>query len=285
MSPLADLSPALVPVESNGLLFFRFRSAAGTTSLRHAISTRRGGTSAGPLASCNLGLPAAEPPEVTLANRLALARAAGIQSDRWVLGEQVHGAGVARVGTADCGRGARDPGGRLPATDALVTTEPGVALAVLGADCGLVLLWAPGGRALAVAHAGWRGLAAGVLARTVEATCRAASVAPGELRAGVAPAIGACCYRVGPEVREALTRAPSEMGAAFEERAGNLWLDVGRACVLQLLSAGLREEQVAPATVCTACRRDLFYSARAEGEPTGRFALVAMWEQTGRPPG
>lgn len=278
MSPPADLSPALLPVESRGLLFFRFRSAAGETSLRHALSTRRGGASTGRLSSCNLGFSAAEPPEVTLTNRLALARAAGIELDRWVLAEQVHGGGVARVGAPDRGRGARDPRGRLPAVDALVTTESGVALAVLGADCGLVLLWAPGGRALGVAHAGWRGLAAGVLAETVEAVCRASSVGPQQLRAAVGPAIGACCYEVGAEVREALVGHCRETASAFEERTGSLRLDVGRACVLQLVSAGLRPERVELAGVCPACRRDLFYSARAEGEPTGRFALVAMLE-------
>ena len=277
MCSQADLSPALLPSESDGLLFFRFRAAVEAGGPRHAISTRLAGGSVGPLASANMSFLAEEPAMVTLANRTAFARAAGIPLEHWVSGQQAHGAAVARVGIADCGRGAGDADSRLPAIDALVTTEPGVAVAVLGADCGLVLLWVPGQPAVAVAHAGGQGLAAGVLTSTVEALCDATSLDAGELRVSVSPAIGACCYQVGPDVREALARAPGDLGRAFAERKGSLWLDVEQACRLQLLSAGLAEAHVARAGVCTACHRELFYSARADGEPTGRFVLVAMW--------
>jgi len=219
-----------------------------------------------------------EPAEVTLGNREAFARAAGIPLERWATGRQVHGATVVRVGVQDCGRGARDPGGRLPATDALVTTEAGVALAVFGADCGLVLLWAPQTPAIAVAHAGWRGLAAGVLSRAVGELSALASAAPADLRAALAPAIRACCYTVGPEVREALVQAPGKLEAAFVQRRGRLWLDVEGACVEQLVSSGLGRDHIIRTGVCTACRHDLFYSARGDGEPTGRGVLVAMLE-------
>ena len=227
----------------------------------------------------NMSFRDAEPTAKTLANREALASAAGIPLERWVTARQVHGAAVARVGLADCGRGAREPGSRLPATDALVTTEAGVALAVFGADCGLALLWCPQKPALGVAHAGWRGLAAGVLVRAVEELCALASVEPREIRAGLAPAIRACCYAVGPEVREALTRAPGNLATAFVARGDRLWLDVEEACVGQLVAAGLSPDDVVRTGVCTACRRDLFYSARGDGEPTGRCVLVAMMEE------
>jgi len=272
----ADLSPSLLATERDGLLFFRFRAAVEASGPRHAISTRLGGKSEGRTAHCNLSLVAGEPAETILANRLALGRATGIELDRWVSGRQVHGDSVARVGIGDCGRGARDAESRLPATDALVTSEPEVGLAVLGADCGLVLLWVPAGRGLAVAHAGWRGLAAGVLTKTVETLCSAASVEARALRAGVAPAVGACCYQVGTEVRDALSRAPGRLTRAFRRRRGSLWLDVEQACVLQLVSAGVPEAHIARAGVCTACHGELFYSARGDGEPTGRFALLAM---------
>ena len=277
MCSQADLSPALLASESDGLLVFRFRAAVEADGPRHAISTRLGGRSVRRLASCNMSFLAEEPATVTLANRTAFARAAGIPLEHWVAAQQVHGSAVARVGAADRGRGARDTHTRLPGIDALITTEPGVALTVRGADCGLVLLWAPSQPALGVAHAGWQGLAAGVLTSTVRALCHAATLGPGELWACVSPAIGACCYQVGSEVREALARGPGGLERAFAERTGNLWLDVERACTLQLLSAGLVEAHVARAGVCTACHREVFYSARADGEPTGRFVLVAMW--------
>jgi len=279
MSRPSDLSPALCTGEPGGPLFFRFRALAAAAGLRHAISSRLGGRSQGRLAENNMSFRDIEPTEKTLANREALAAAARIPLERWGSAQQVHGAAVARVGLRDRGRGARDPGSRLAATDALVTTEAGVALAVFGADCGLVLLWCPWKPALGVAHAGWRGLAAGVLVRAVEELCALASVEPREMRAGLAPAIRACCYAVGPEVKEALTRAPGNLASAFVERGGRLWLDVEEACVGQLVAAGLSPDDVVRTGVCTACRRDLFYSARGDGEPTGRCVLVAMMEE------
>jgi YfiH family protein len=279
MSSLTELSPALRPSEGVGPVFFRFRALAAAPGLRHAVSSRLGGRSLGPLAESNMSFRSTEPTEVTLANREALASRAGIPLARWVTGWQVHGATVARVGLRDCGRGARDPASREQATDGLVTTEAGVAVAVFGADCALALLWSPEKPALAVAHAGWRGLAAGVLRRAVEELSALARVEPGDLRAALAPAIRACCYTVGPEVKEALARAPGELAAAFVEREGRLWLDVEDAGVRQLAASGLSPEAVIRTGVCTACRRDLFYSARGDGEPTGRFVLVAMLEE------
>jgi YfiH family protein len=180
------------------------------------------------------------------------------------------------VTRADRGRGSRRLGDRLPATDALITTEPGITLVVFGADCGLVLLRAPGGQGIGVVHAGWRGLAAGVIPTAVAALGEATGSPPSQLYAGVAPAIGVCCYEVGPEVQEALALTPGGLQQAFSERSGNLHLDIGQACVLQLAAAGVRKSGIATSGLCTSCRRDLFYSARGDGEPTGRFALLAM---------
>lgn len=279
MSKPTEPSPALCASEADGLLFFRFRALAGAGGLRHAVSSRLGGRSRGPFAESNMSFRSGEPARVTLANREAFAAATGIALESWVTARQVHGATVARVSVGDRGRGARDPGGRLPATDALVTTEAGVALAVFGADCALVLLWSPEKPAIAVAHAGWRGLAAGVLSGAVGELSALASVEPGEVRAALAPAIRACCYTVGPEVKEALARAPGKLEAAFVQREGRLWLDVEEACVEQLVWSGLSREHIVRTGLCTACRRDLFYSARGDGEPTGRVVLVAMLEE------
>jgi hypothetical protein len=226
-----------------------------------------------------------EPTEQTLANRQALAAAADVPLERWVTCRQVHGASVARVTLGDCGRGAYDPSSRLPGADGLVTADAGVALAVFGADCALALLWSPETPAIGVAHAGWRGLAAGVLRRAVEELCALASVEPTDIHAALAPAIRACCYVVGPEVKEAITRAPGGPETAFVECGGRLSLDVEEACVGQLVSAGVRRDKVVRTGVCTACRRDLFYSARGDGEPTGRCVLVAMIEQPRRADG
>jgi len=278
MSRPADLPRALVAGTHRRPLLLHFRAAVGGPGLRHAITTRQGGESRGRLIGCNMSFQAPEPEATTLANRQAVASAARTDLDNWVCAEQAHGARFARVRAADRGRGAREPGSRLPATDALITTEVNTALVILGADCGLILLWAPGHKALGVVHAGWRGLAEGVAVQAVSALCEAAGLAPSQLRACVAPAIRSCCYQVGSEVREVLAHAPGELGRAFKARDGRLYLDIQRACMFQLEAGGLQREWIAGSDLCTACHRDLFYSARGDGEPTGRFALVAMLE-------
>jgi YfiH family protein len=282
MSKLNEPSAALCASEAAGPLFFRFRALAGAAGLHHAISCRLGGGGRGSFAESNVSFREMEPMEQTLAHRETLAAATDMPLDRWVTCQQVHGATVTRVTRKHCGRGARDPGSRVPAADGLVTTDTGVALAVFGADCGLALLWSSEKPAIGVAHAGWRGLAKGVLCRAVEELCALASVEPADIHAALAPAIRACCYVVGPEVKEALSSAPGELATAFMEREGRLCLDVEEACVGQLVSAGLGRDQVIRTGVCTACRRDLFNSARGDGEPTGRCVLVAMMEEPQR---
>jgi len=130
------------------------------------MSTREGGLSDGPFATMNLGTAVGDAPERVAANRARFAAACGAAP---VFLRQVHGARVVRIGTGDA-----RPEAPLHEADASVTTEPGVACTVQVADCLPVLFAAPGGRGVAAAHAGWRGLAAGVLEATVARLCEAA---------------------------------------------------------------------------------------------------------------
>src|SRR5262249_41220347 len=129
-----------------------------------AFTERGGGESSGPFESLNVSQVVGDDPISVRANRdrivAGLALGAGI-----ALPEQVHGDGVARVDGSNAGAGFDDAGDRTPGTDALVTSSPGVPVAILTADCVPVALASPAGGVLAVVHAGWRGLAAGILAR------------------------------------------------------------------------------------------------------------------------
>jgi YfiH family protein len=182
---------------------------------------------------------------------------------------QVHGAAVLSA----------DPGFALGEADASVATLPGVAVGVVTADCVPVLV-AAGGRAVAAVHAGWRGLARGVIPRALEAL---AAVAPGAvLVATIGPAIGPCCYEVDAPVAEPLTRAfPGDAARWLQATGPGKWqLDLWRANTDQLVAAGVPAASIVNPRLCTGCRRDLFYSYRKEGPGLRLLTLAALGGQT-----
>jgi len=161
-----------------------------------------------------------------------------------------------------------------PEADAIVSLEPGVPVGVVTADCVPVLLTTPGGRGVAAIHAGWRGLADGVLAEAVAALGRLAGVAPAQLTAGIGPHIGPCCYEVDRPVLDALAEghAAALQGAARAGRPGHALLDLGRLTAAALASAGLPESAIGRAGVaCTRCDGERFHSYRRDGPQAGRL--------------
>ena len=155
-----------------------------------------------------------------------------------------------------------------PEADASVAARAGWLLGIKTADCLPVLLVDPGRRQVAAVHAGWRGTAAGVAARAVEALARLGS-RPEDLLAALGPGIGPCCYEVGDELREAFGAS----GAAFFRPGpnGRPQLDVRAANVRQLLDAGLRPGALHHVGDCTRCRADLYHSYRRDGKAAGRM--------------
>ncbi len=225
-------------------------------SVRAAVTTRRGGVSTGPHASLNLAAHVGDDPAAVAENRRRVATALGLPAEpAWL--QQVHGTTVARDGSAAM-------------ADASIATGPGRVCVVLTADC-LPVLFAQGdGDCVGVAHAGWRGLAAGVL----EATIAALGVPPHSLLAWLGPAIGADAFEVGDEVRAAFTSG--DPGAATHFRAG-------RAGRWQADLEGLARRRLAAAGVtaihggglCTFSDAARFYSYRRDGA-TGRMATM-VW--------
>jgi YfiH family protein len=176
---------------------------------------------------------------------------------RLLLLHQVHGA-VVREAPWD---------GRVEA-DAAVAGVPGLLLGIETADCLPVLLFDPVRRAVGAAHAGWRGTAAGVGARAVEALVAAGS-RPADIVAALGPCIGACCYEVGDEVKAALGPAAS---ASFRPGPrGRDHLDLRAENRRQLVEAGLDPGRVTESADCTSCRADLYHSHRRDGAGSGRM--------------
>jgi YfiH family protein len=189
-----------------------------------------------------------------------LARAAGFVELRTL--SQVHGAEVIRAELAPTGSQA----------DAVIAEQPGLLLGIQTADCVPVLFFDPRRRAIGAAHAGWRGTAARVAARTVQAMRDAYGSRPDELRVLLGPAIGPCCFEVGPEVRTALEEAAPGAGAAAGVGPnGGDTVSLWRANRLILEDAGVSPEHLAVVGQCTRCRVDLFPSFRRDGKACGRM--------------
>lgn len=230
-----------------------------------AFTERTGGASAPPFASLNLSFAVGDDPARVRRNRRVLARRLGVAA--FATAEQVHGARVTRVGKRRSGAGFGGTRGRLPATDALVTSTGGVAMAVLTADCLPVVIAAPGGPVAAV-HAGWRGIAAGILERALLEFADRSKVA-----AAIGPAVGPCHYEVGPEVVAALRGRPTTP-AVRRERGGRPRVDLEATAVAALREHGV--SRIEAAGICTACESDRFYSHRRDGPGTGRQGVVAV---------
>ncbi len=176
---------------------------------------------------------------------------------------QVHGRGVARVAAAGAAAGA---------ADAVVTAAPGVAVGIATADCVPLLVAADAGRAVAAVHAGWRGLAAGVIGAAL-AELRASAGDDAALRAAIGPHIGPCCYEVDAPVLEALGRFGAELaGALSPSRPGHHRLDLGALALRDLRDAGVAHDAIETATACcTSCDAARFHSYRRDGARAGRL--------------
>lgn len=238
-------------------------------------STRAGGISQGPYASLNLGLSVGDDPAAVAENRRRFAAQTGCPVV-WL--RQVHGSRVVRVSAADA-----VPGAPVHEADAAWTTETGLALAIQVADCLPVLLALPDGGAVAAAHAGWRGLASGVLQRTVDAVCQGVDRDPGELRAWLGPCIGPAAFEVGAEVLEAFGQAADAADAArfkWRPRADGAprWLaDLPALARDALRASGVR--QVGGGDWCTVSDPSRFFSHRRD-RLSGRFG-AAVWRRRG----
>lgn len=223
-----------------------------------AVSTRLGpGMSEAPYDRLNLGLRSGDEPSTVLANRSALRDALALPADPLWL-RQVHGTAVAEG----------DGGGFEPEADAAVARGPGRVLAILTADCLPALFVSADGQTIGAAHAGWRGLAAGVLERTVE------QMGGTDIQAWLGPAIGQASFEVGEEVRAAFVDTDARASSAFVANGPGHWLcDIYQLARLRLSSVGVRHVSGGGFDTRT---DDRLYSYRRDGPKSGRFASL-IW--------
>lgn len=245
-------------------------SGFGEEGVWHAFSTRLSGYSTGPYRSLNLGLHVGDDPEQVQANRKRLFTASPWSLDQVVVGEQVHGAQVAVVGQSERGAGARRHEEAVAGCDALITRDRAVALMALFADCAPVFFCAPRHGAIGLAHAGWRGIVAGIAPAVLRALEQTFGVPAEQVRVAIGPCIGPCCYEIGDAV--AAQFKDQGLSAALK---GPPWrVDLTQALFIQLQAAGVPLPHMVAAQACTHCRSDLFFSHRRDGGRTGRMAAV-----------
>ncbi len=206
-------------------------------------------------------------PSEVAANRERYLRKSGFSLDRVVAGELVHGRSVAIVDARHCGRGARERDW-LPGIDGLVTSHPGVLLLTTHADCPPLLLYEPKSRTLGQAHAGWRGLAAGIIESLVHTFLSCSQTSAADVFAWIGPSIHVCCYRVGLEVA---SRFPA---LCLVKSNDSVFLDLPRFIISELCRLGLARDHITDSGVCTCCNPK-YSSFRREGEAFAAMACVS----------
>ena len=236
-----------------------------------------GGVSQGHLASLNLGMHRGDSPENVQENYRRLAQALGFDLSKLVLTWQIHSDVVRPVTAADAnGIDHR----AYPECDALITNDPGTALFVFTADCTPILFHDPVTGAVGAAHAGWRGTAAGIAAKTVEAMVTAYGCQPKNIRAAIGPNIGQCCFETDQDVPDAILATLGDQATPYIRQQGHkYYVNLKEINALFLKNSGVAQIEIS--THCTACQPDLFWSHRITGGVRGsQGALIVCKEAT-----
>jgi polyphenol oxidase len=278
--------------------------------LIHASFTRLGGYSKTPYRGMNVSYSGGDDFDNVIRNRLLALTALQIQTYPCATVWMVHGAEVATLGVETWDDWRTDwpdwphrsyhidqheliwtTKPRRKA-DALITRHCGVALAMSSADCVPLMFYDPVERVIAIVHAGWRGTARGIAAITIHAMGEQFGCNPKNIRAGIGPSIGPCCYEVSEEVRcyfmgqQEFDSGPTDANyhkliresAVFNVKRiqghDSLRLDLWESNRNQLLMAGVLPDHIESSEICTSCKKELFFSHRGEQGKAGRFPSI-----------
>ena len=248
---------------------------AENISVPHCFTTRLGGVSKGPLASLNIGMHRGDEPENVAQNFRLLGNALGFCETDLVLTRQTHSDIVRRVTKSDhMGLDHHV----YPECDALITNDPGTALVVFTADCTPILLHDPVTGAVGAVHAGWRGTASALAAKTVAAMAEHFGTDPKNIRAAIGPNIGFCCFETDGDVPEAIDKyLGGDSEGMYTRRAdGKYMVDLKAANKRRLVQLGLKAENVDISEECTMCSHDKYWSHRYTKGLRGTQAAVIV---------
>ena len=248
--------------------------------LVHGFSTRLGGVSKGRFASLNFRASGPEPDQRDLVqeNYRRFCAALGADPAGLVLSKQVHEDTVRHVTAADRGKGFLTPSDYT--ADALVTDVPGISLMVFSADCIILLFHDPVAGCVGACHAGWRGTALDLPAKTVKEMGRLFGSKAADVRAAVGAGIGPCCFETHDDVPDAMRAAFGGGVEAYIRPRGGKWtVDLKAVNAWRLREAGVAEEHIDICPACTACHTELYWSHRVTGDKRGvQGALIGLAE-------
>lgn len=248
-----------LPEEKNKIPFYTVPAFSATGLVRHGFSNRVSGVST-----------EKRPEEFT-----PLCDAVGIMPQHLVLTKQTHSANCVAVTSADCGRGiTRDLG--WSDVDGLMTDEPNVALCAFFADCVPLLLLDPVKKAIAAVHSGWRGVYRNILQNAVDGMRENYHTNPSDLLLAIGPSIGPESFAVGDDLATQFAQKFGEDVVIYREQA---YVDLWKTVMKEAVFAGISEEKITCAGLCTVKNADTFCSYRAEGEKAGR--MIAIMELMG----
>ncbi len=239
----------------------------GLPRLTAGFSTRHGGVSRAPYNSLNLGFGTDDLRAHVEGNRATLCRAFNLQPHQLLTVKQVHGTDLLLIDDENL-----DLSHFLSIeADGIITNQRGFMIGVLVADCIPLLLHHPAKGVVAAIHVGWRGAAAGIIARAIETMKVHFHCDPDEILAAVGPGIGAHRFEVDRPVREAFRNGSGFWNQISTEVSLGHWqVDLALSCCLQLETAGVRTENIDSVAECTCCHQELFFSYRRDDGQTGR---------------
>lgn len=250
--------------QKDGIEFFEFNCFSKySDKLVHCITTKIG-------AIGNPSVKHSEASEHTRENFKLLCDTIGINYINLVFANQVHGDVIRMVSQENRGEGVIRPRTE-EGCDALMTAMPDTALVAFFADCVPILFYDPEKNAIASAHAGWRGTVKKIAAKTAKKMISQSGCKPENIIACIGPSIGECCFEVDLPVKKEFENAFGCDGKIIKPLdIGKFKVNLWQANIVQLLEAGLKQENIHCADICTSCNNDIFYSYRAEGGKTGR---------------
>ncbi len=261
--------------EKNGVCYITFPKLEAVGGNLHAFSTRIGGVSQGHCSSMNFGFSVGDKEEAVFENFRIFCNAVGFDSERLVLSQQTHTANIRCVTEADIGKGIwreRD----YSDVDGLVTNLPDIVLVTQYADCTPLILFDPVTKTAATSHAGWRGTVGEIALKTVEVMIKEYGANPKDIIAAIGPNIAKCCYEVDNPVIDEVNRISYlDRAKCYTEKENDKFmLDLREINREILLHAGVREENIDIADLCTCCNSDFFHSHRASKGKRGTLAAM-----------
>ncbi|MBN2897193.1 MAG: peptidoglycan editing factor PgeF [Clostridia bacterium] len=254
-------------IAENGVVTYTFEQFDKIPWLGHGLTTRMGGVSAPPFHSFNLGKNTLDVKEALEENYRRLIEAHSTEDYRIFLTNQVHGDTIQCVAFNNSDEKLKV----FDETDGLMSDASKVFLMSFYADCTPLFFVDPVKKIIAVSHAGWKGTVKNIGKKTVEQMCDRYGSRPEDILAGIGASAGICCYEVGGEVIEQLTKAiPTAKDFYIALENGKYRVDVKKANVASIMSAGVLEEHIEVSDLCTICNEE-FFSYRRDGI-TGRMS-------------